>query len=523
MELILGYEILESYKRLPYKAWYALAEFIDNSTQSYRNNKEALNQLYGAEGRILTVEIIYQTSGTDSFVKIRDNAWGMNESDLQHALTLGKIPLNADERSKFGLGLKTAAFWFGNEWEVKTTQFGSNELLIVRVNLHEILLAEKAHYKRLEEESLPIEQFRPELAITRQETSPDTHGTEIEIRELSKKITKNSSTSCIEYLQSIYRVDIQNNTLDLKFQDQSLVWNTALINDMLLTDGSGRIFKKNINITIDGKNVTGWAGILKSGGKKYGGFSLLQADRVIMGYPKAYKNNSLFGPEDGGRNDLTNQRLVGELFLDKEFAVSHTKDQILFADHEEDELDIALFECLADYKKEANIPFKNRGESEVAFENSPFDFGAATARVLQNLDSDKFRDVLRNTTVLPAEILDQTNDETVRRILKGDHRSFKYQLDSLSVDIILSESSSPYDPYLIVRPAGGDGCLFIIINVNHSYWIDLGDNTSRFHFLLNCIYDGVAEWKAEFLLSQLDPNTIKLIKDSLLRLELTIR
>jgi len=523
MELILGYEILESYKRLPYKTWYALAEFIDNSTQSFRNHKSELQQIFDSEATVLTVEISYLTAATGSFVQIKDNAWGMDESDLQNALTLGKIPLNADERSKFGLGLKTAAFWFGNEWEVRTTQIGMTETLIVRVNLQEILAAEKAHYDRLEADGLQIVQFRPALPIRREPVDINEHGTTIEIRDLSKKITKSNATSCVEYLRSIYRVDIQNNLLNLKFQGESLIWSTAAINEMLLTDANGRPYKKEIEFNIDGKTVTGWAGILKSGGKKHGGFSLLQADRVIMGFPKAYNNNSLFGSEEGGRNDLTNQRLVGELFLDKDFAVSHTKDQILFADQEEEELDRLLYENLADYKQEANIPFKNRQDSELAFQNDRFNFEEATTRIIQNLQLDAFRDVINNTTILPADAIDETNSETLARLQRMDHKSFTYELDGLHVEIILSEHSSPYDPYLLVRTAGGRDNLYIVINVNHSYWLDLGDNTSRFHFLLNCIYDGVAEWKAEFMLSQLDPNTIKLIKDALLRLELTER
>jgi hypothetical protein len=88
------------------------------------------------------------------------------------------------------------------------------------------------------------------------------------------------------------------------------------------------------------------------------------------------------------------------------------------------------------------------------------------------------------------------------------------------IQVILSDNSSPYDPYLIVRPLGGEQRIDIVLNINHPYWIDLEDNNSRFNFLLSCVYDGVAEWKAGFRLHRLDPDTIKSIKDSLLRLEL---
>ena len=122
---------------------------------------------------------------------------------------------------------------------------------------------------------------------------------------------------------------------------------------------------------------------------------------------------------------------------------------------------------------------------------------------------------------IAEKAITKTNDETVKRLLKAKHKSFTYVLDGISIVVILSEDSSPYDPYLIVRPLGEENRINILINVNHPYWMELADNNSRFNFLLSCIYDGVSEWKARFLLHRLDPDTIKSIKDSLLRLELT--
>ena len=63
MKLKLGPEIISSYKRLAYQAWYALAEFVDNSTQAYFNNKTVLDSVYAKEGEILTVEI---STGSDN-------------------------------------------------------------------------------------------------------------------------------------------------------------------------------------------------------------------------------------------------------------------------------------------------------------------------------------------------------------------------------------------------------------------------------------------------------------------------
>lgn len=519
MDLILGYEILESYKRLPYKSWFAFAEFIDNSTQSYRNHKTEMDQWFKEEGDMLTVTIAYNNRKPDDFIMVKDNAFGMNLEDLQNAMTLGKKPAIANERSKYGLGLKTAGFWFGNRWTIQTTQKGSDQLLTVTVDLEAILKQEAAYYKtfKAQHPDEPLIQFRPALDITSSPCSIESHGTTLTINELVRTINTQTSNNCIEYLQSIYRVDLQNEDLYLEFQDNPLTWSQDDTDRKLLTDEHGRLYKKDFDFIVNGKRVYGWGGILKSGGKKNGGFSLIQADRVIVGYPKSYKNSLIFGDEDGGRNDLTNQRLTGEIYLDEKFAVSHTKDQILFVDDEEDELDTELFNVFADYKKEANIPHKARGIKEI---DKDFDFDSAVKTVINNLNSPAFRDAILNDVILPEEAISKTNEETLNRLLNADHTEHQYILDGLSIYVILSEHSSPYDPYLIVKPLGGANRLNIVININHTYWQELEDNNSRFNFLLSCIYDGVAEWKAEFKLNRLDPNTIKLIKDSLLRLPL---
>ena len=44
IDLVIGTEAIRSYKRLSYKSWYALAEFVDNSTQSYFDHQAELDE-----------------------------------------------------------------------------------------------------------------------------------------------------------------------------------------------------------------------------------------------------------------------------------------------------------------------------------------------------------------------------------------------------------------------------------------------------------------------------------------------
>src|SRR5215469_6437942 len=123
MKLELGLDVLRSYKRLPYKPWHALAEFVDNSTQSYFNNRVPLDKAYETEGTSLEVSIVYEKDG-DGLIRISDNAMGMSRDDLERAMHIGLQPAYTDGRSRYGLGMKMAACWFGQKWKVVTKKLG---------------------------------------------------------------------------------------------------------------------------------------------------------------------------------------------------------------------------------------------------------------------------------------------------------------------------------------------------------------------------------------------------------------
>src|SRR5262245_37770062 len=118
----IGPDVIRSYKRLAYTPWHALAEFVDNSTQSYFNNRAALDEAYKKAGEKLEGRICYDAAaGT---LRISENAMGRSLDELTSALEVGKAPANTSGRSQFGLGLKTAACWLGNYWTIRTKKLG---------------------------------------------------------------------------------------------------------------------------------------------------------------------------------------------------------------------------------------------------------------------------------------------------------------------------------------------------------------------------------------------------------------
>lgn len=65
--------------------------------------------------------------------------------------------------------------------------------------------------------------------------------------------------------------------------------------------------------------------------------------------------------------------------------------------------------------------------------------------------------------------------------------------------------------------------LTIIINKNHTYWDLLSSPGSIFDFIVSCIYDGLSEWKAYHIVDSIEPDTIKSIKDTFLRIPLNFK
>jgi hypothetical protein len=58
-EMKIGLKTIDTYSRMSYTMWYALAEFVDNSTQSRLNYGNIVDDILRDEGRPLTVDIVH--------------------------------------------------------------------------------------------------------------------------------------------------------------------------------------------------------------------------------------------------------------------------------------------------------------------------------------------------------------------------------------------------------------------------------------------------------------------------------
>ena len=115
--------ILKMLRHLDYKVWYALAEYVDNSIQSFQTNLKKLKELNGPSYR---PEIKIEFNHTDNIITITDNAAGIDYKDFPRAFRPVEIPPDSSGLSEFGMGMKSASFWFSPDWSVRTSVMGES-------------------------------------------------------------------------------------------------------------------------------------------------------------------------------------------------------------------------------------------------------------------------------------------------------------------------------------------------------------------------------------------------------------
>lgn len=157
--------VIGVFSRLNYKPWYAIAEFVDNSTQSFYSHQE-----YLAKQGISSLHVSVEYDDTKDILTIIDDAFGMENEDFARAVKIDSPPINKNGRNEFGMGLKTAASWFGNIWSVRSTQLNSENEYYTEINIPEL------RNKNINS-----------VSIIESKVAPTSHGTTIIIREITKR------------------------------------------------------------------------------------------------------------------------------------------------------------------------------------------------------------------------------------------------------------------------------------------------------------------------------------------------
>jgi hypothetical protein len=499
LQLQIGFDAISSYKRLAYTAWHAIAEFVDNSTQSYFDNRDVLDKAFADSGESLVVSIAYDKDDDSGrgFLRVYDNAMGMDYEELQRALHIALPPKNTSGRSKYGMGLKTAACWIGNKWIIRTKKLGEEIEHKVEVDVDAICQGDN-NLPYSSTNGKPLQQ----------------HYTVIEIRDHNRKFHSRTTGKIKKFLSSMYREDFRSGVLALQWQGAQLSWEE--IDHRLLTTRDGTPYKKPFRFEVDGKGVHGWVGILGSGSRADAGFSIIYCGRVIRGWPDSWRPSSLYGQLQGS-NDLINQRLIGEIHLD-DFVVSHTKDDILWLGNQEDEVEAALLKHCGDYR-EAAKEYRKEDDDERGPQEA--ETTAAIDEFERELHSPEMVDQITIETVPEEEIVSDSVERITRSVVASREETIRASVGGLSVKIYSVGDLSPNDPYVTVEATKRDE-VTVIISTIHPHFSQLKGSDGVLNYFRHCTYDAIAEWQARQKAARLDPNTIKLLKDKLLRVSFAI-
>lgn len=490
-DLAVGPRAIDAYSRLSYTMWYALAEFIDNSTQSRVNYGSIIDEVLKGEGQPLKVEIIHNRQTKE--ITIEDNSIGMRKEDLIEALRIAHPTKDSKGRSKFGMGMKTAACWIGRRWKVVTCEWSSGEEWTADIDVEGI-----AHHGK-------------RIPLTMSRVGADEHYTRIIISDLHRNIQKRTEETIRGYLGSMYRFDLVDGRLKILYNGEEVQLPDEYDID---TDPEGKPMRRQLpEKGINGKKVRGWVAVLRKGGRKFGGFSLFQEKRQIQGFPNAWKPRSIFGGvDDEGANNLISQRLTGLLDLDG-FKVSHTKDAILFEGDEEEELEQFLREFTKDYRDYA---VKRRGRQGQPWSREKVrDLVESMAK---EFTSDEMKDAVNNSILPPIDTILKNNQQQLASVSDSEKVATIDVLPDLRVVVSLQEKSE-YEPHLTIVTGAEAGTIHVIINGLHPYYCSLESADAVDECIRQYIYDAISEYRVSKLTGKVNPDSVRRLKNDLLRVQ----
>jgi len=300
--------ILSVLKFLEYETWFALAEFVDNSIASYQLHEAELNAIHGDDFQL---EVNIEIDQQNDKITIRDNAAGIHKEDYRRAFRAAEIPPDTSGLSEFGMGMKSAACWFADEWSVRTTALGESVEKTVRFEMTKI-----------------FEDKLEELDVSVKQCDKNHHYTIIELLNVSKIPRRRGLGKVKEHLKSIYREFIRKGVLTLKVDTEELRYQDPKILKVPRYDepnGEPVLWRKEINFPIeDGLSVHGFVAIREKASTSQAGFALFRRGRVIEGsFDNGFRPEFIFG----NPNSFRYQRVFGELHLEG-FKVTFTKKGI---------------------------------------------------------------------------------------------------------------------------------------------------------------------------------------------------
>lgn len=417
---------LSTISRINYTPYHAMAEFVDNSIQSYVDNKLKLRKLHN--NYKLKIEIYVSSS----VIEIKDNAAGINEENYERAFQAARRPKKTSGLSEFGMGMKTAACWFSNLWGVKSKAIGEDFATEAKFDIEKI-----------------TEELNENLAFKKAKMPKNTHYTIVTLKDIIHTVKGRDVEKVKDHLASMYRSYIEKNEIEIRYNGTLLkhrgfkILKAPSYKDLDddIINPKKILWKKKFEFSFPlgcehkKHRVKGFAAIMevtKKGDTKKAGFSVFRRERMLFGSDEDAWRPTKLVRQDGSS---IARRLFGELYFDDEIEVTHTKDNLNWTNDEKeafltklksviDSDEMPLIRQADRFRKEIHTP-----EIRTTYEKAGKSSMLQLSKAMTVLDKLKTSEVKEIPTQLP---------KTKSKATKIRSRNINFRGENWTVDIILN-------------------------------------------------------------------------------------
>lgn len=303
--------VYSAFRYINNKVWNALAEYVDNSFQSFEDHEESLSKI-NPDGNVrVSIDIDFE----NDTITIEDNAFGITEENYQRAFELANIPLDASGLNEFGMGMKVSSIWLCDVWKVETSAYGEEVKKTMLFDLKEV-----------------VDKQETELPVIVEPTNSDEHYTRITLSKLSlNKPTSRQLTHIKKHLASIYTKHIREGKLNLIVNGEAMEYQELkVLKAPYYKTPNGEEIEWRQEIDFEAPSpkggsykAKGFVALLETMSTSTdNGFLLFRRGRVIgTSYDDKYRPEFLCGQVGSPRY----KRIFGEIYLEG-FDVSFTKN-----------------------------------------------------------------------------------------------------------------------------------------------------------------------------------------------------
>ena len=446
VSIALNTKVYSTFRNLVNTIPNALGEYVDNSVQSYINNKEELHKVEKNYKLHIEINIDYE----NRCITINDNAAGIDEKNYERAFEPANIPSDAKGLNEFGMGMKTASVWFADTWTVWTKALNEKVERVTSFDLNKVIADEK--------EDLDVVENIKDLTE---------HYTKIKLTNLSKNAPKPGQVEKLKkHLSSIYRAFLRNDEIEIFVNGTKLeAPNYDILSAPYYKNPKGEdvLWKKEINFDAGEYKAKGFIAILDRIQTGANGLVLLRRGRVIVG-----GGDEHFFPAAicGSLGTFKYKRIFGELELEG-FEVSFNKNSF----KAEDELQ-TLLEDIRDQLKSEELNIFAQADN---YRQRPKDETEKISKDLKDsLDKGRKNDkpqsepIISSYTPESKKELEENNKLLENAVAKQTHEE-KITIDDKEVKVVhefIYDTSSEHMYFVQIK----DNVITCKINLEHPFF-----------------------------------------------------